>query len=47
MRQGVARANAEVAVAPGAAHAIHFDRPDESIALLRAWLRQQGDPTAE
>ncbi len=34
---------AEVAVVPGAAHAIMFDRPDESIAILRAWLRRQDE----
>lgn len=39
--------DAEVAVVPGAAHAIFFDRPDESIAILRAWLRRQDESIGE
>ncbi len=31
----------ELAVVPGAAHGIFSDRPDESIALIRAWLARQ------
>ena len=31
----------ELAVVPGAAHALFSDRPDETVALLRAWLRRQ------
>lgn len=32
---------AEFAVVPGAAHGLHVDRPDETVAVLRAWLRRQ------
>lgn len=32
---------AELAVIPGAAHAVFGDRPDETIAVLRAWLLRQ------
>lgn len=32
---------AELAVIPGAAHALFSDRPDEVTGLLRAWLRRQ------
>lgn len=32
---------AEFAVVPGAAHSLHIDRPDETVAVLRAWLRRQ------
>lgn len=32
---------AELGVVPGAAHALFGDRPTETIALLRAWLRRQ------
>ena len=32
---------AEFAVVPGAAHAMFNDRPDETIAILRAWLARQ------
>lgn len=32
---------AEFAVVPGAAHSLHIDRPDEAVAVLRAWLRRQ------
>jgi proline iminopeptidase/L-proline amide hydrolase len=39
--------DSEVAVVPGAAHATMFDRPDESIAILRAWLRRQDGPVAK
>lgn len=39
--------DAEVAVVPGAAHAMTIDRPDESIALLRAWLRRQDEIPSE
>ena len=31
----------ELAVVPGAAHGILTDRPDETVALLRAWLDRQ------
>jgi proline iminopeptidase/L-proline amide hydrolase len=31
----------ELAVVPGAGHSVIGDRPDESIAILRAWLRRQ------
>jgi proline iminopeptidase/L-proline amide hydrolase len=31
----------ELAVVPGAAHATFNDRPDETIAILRAWLHRQ------
>lgn len=31
----------ELAVVPGAAHGIFSDRPDESVGLVRAWLRRQ------
>lgn len=31
----------ELAVVPGAAHGIFDDRPDETVALLRAWLSRQ------
>ncbi len=31
----------ELAVVPGAAHAIFSDRPDESVGLVRAWLRRR------
>ena len=31
----------ELAVIPGAAHATFSDRPDETVAILRAWLRRQ------
>ena len=34
-------AGSELAVVPGAAHAILIDRPDETIGLLRAWLDRQ------
>lgn len=39
--------DAEVAVVPGAAHAIMRDRPDESIAIVRAWLRRQDEVTSD
>lgn len=39
--------DAEVAIVPGAGHALTFDRPDESIAILRAWLRRQDDSIIE
>jgi proline iminopeptidase/L-proline amide hydrolase len=39
--------DAEVAVVPGAGHALTFDRPDETIAILRAWLRRQDDMAAQ
>lgn len=39
--------DAEVAVVPGAAHAIMIDRPDESIAVVRAWLRRQDEVTSD
>lgn len=32
---------AELAVVPGAAHSTFTDRPDETIAVLRAWLRRE------
>lgn len=32
---------AELAVVPGAAHAVFGDRPDETVAILRAWLSRQ------
>ncbi len=32
---------AELAVIPGAAHAVLGDRPDETVAVLRAWLARQ------
>lgn len=32
---------AEFAVVPGAAHSLHIDRPDETLTILRAWLRRQ------
>lgn len=32
---------AELAVIPGAAHGTFNDRPDESVAVLRGWLRRQ------
>lgn len=32
---------AEFAVVPGAAHSLHLDRPDETVGVLRAWLRRQ------
>lgn len=32
---------AELAVIPGAAHAVLQDRPDEALAVLRAWLNRQ------
>jgi proline iminopeptidase/L-proline amide hydrolase len=32
---------AEFAVVPGAAHGIFSDRPEETISLLRAWLKRQ------
>lgn len=32
---------AEFAVVPGAAHATLHDRPDETVAILRAWLARQ------
>ncbi|HEY8571822.1 proline iminopeptidase-family hydrolase [Phenylobacterium sp.] len=32
---------AELAVVPGAGHAVLVDRPDEATALLRAWLARQ------
>jgi proline iminopeptidase/L-proline amide hydrolase len=32
---------ADLAVVPGAAHGILSDRPDETVALLRAWLSRQ------
>ncbi len=31
----------ELAVVPGAAHGTFTDRPDETLAILRAWLRRQ------
>jgi proline iminopeptidase/L-proline amide hydrolase len=31
----------ELAVVPGAGHAVIGDRPDDSLAILRAWLRRQ------
>ena len=31
----------ELAVVPGASHSIFSDRPDETIALIRAWLARQ------
>lgn len=31
----------ELAVVPGAAHGIFTDRPDETVAILRAWLHRQ------
>ena len=31
----------EVAVVPGAAHGLFTDRPEESAAILRAWLTRQ------
>jgi proline iminopeptidase/L-proline amide hydrolase len=34
---------AEFGVVPGAAHSIFTDRPDETVAILRAWLARQ-DP---
>lgn len=34
-------AGAELAAVPGAAHGIFSDRPDETVALLRAWLKRQ------
>jgi len=39
--------DAEVAVVPGAAHAVMTDRPDETTAILRAWLRRQDDMTSD
>jgi proline-specific peptidase len=33
--------HAEFAVIPGAAHGFFSDRPEESLALLRPWLRRQ------
>ncbi len=33
--------DAEFAVVPGAAHSLHIDRPEETVAVLRAWLRRQ------
>lgn len=33
-------ADAELAVIPGAAHGTFTDRPDETIAVLRAWMRR-------
>jgi proline iminopeptidase/L-proline amide hydrolase len=32
---------AELAVVPGAGHATFLDRPDETIGILRGWLRRQ------
>lgn len=34
-------AGSELAVVPGAAHGTFTDRPDETVAILRAWLRRQ------
>jgi proline iminopeptidase/L-proline amide hydrolase len=34
-------AGAEFGVVPGAAHGIFSDRPDETVAILRAWLARQ------
>lgn len=34
-------AGAEFAVVPGAAHGLFSDRPDETVAILRAWLKRQ------
>ena len=32
--------DAELAVIPGAAHGIFNDRPDETVATLRSWMRR-------
>ena len=34
-------AGSEVAVVPGAAHATFYDRPEETVAVLRAWMNRQ------
>ncbi len=36
----------ELAVVPGAAHGTFTDRPDETIAILRAWLHRQDASTS-